>query len=122
MEINLPSDCGNSPRMSIVGELVSSWAKGAADAVGEWLADDVTWSLIGGDTHVGLGSAQTAGPPILAERVEVLSIVTHGRLASCDGYLESGTTRVAFSHVFPFVGVSKTAKIAEIRTFIVEMH
>lgn len=120
MKINLPADCGNAPRMIIVGEFVVNWAKGDTDAVAEWLCDDASWSLVGEGTHIGPDSSREAGPRIGAERLEVLSIVTHGRLASCDGYLEAGTTRIAFSHVFRFAGASRSAKVAELRTYSVE--
>ena len=120
MEIVLPSGCGNAPRMLVVAEFVTNWARGDTDAMAEWLADDATWSIIGEQTHTGVGSSQHTGPRVTAQRLEVLSIVTHGRLASCDGYLEAGATRISFSHVFRFTGVAKSAKIAELRTYRIE--
>lgn len=54
------------------------------------------------------------------ERVEVISVVTHGRRASCDGYLEAGGMRVRFSHAFHFVSTPKTAMIAELRRYCIE--
>lgn len=122
MEITLPADCGNAPRTIIVGEFVVNWAKGDTGAVAEWLGDDASWALVGEDTHLGPEGASATGPHLDAERLEVLSIVTHGRLASCDGYLEAGTTRIDFSHVFRFAGASKTAKIAELRTYSIHVR
>ncbi|PFG30084.1 hypothetical protein [Paramicrobacterium agarici] len=120
MEINLPSDCGNAPRTIIVGEFVAKWAQGESDAVAEWLADEARWSIVGEGTHLGPRGSREAIPRITAERLDVLSIVAHGRFASCDGYLEAGTTRIAFSHVFRFAGASKSAKVAELRTYLVQ--
>ncbi|HIW30781.1 MAG TPA: hypothetical protein H9987_12375 [Candidatus Luteococcus avicola] len=52
--------------------------------------------------------------------MEVISVVTHGRRASCDGYLEAGGMRVRFSHAFRFVSTPKTAMIAELRRYCIE--
>lgn len=121
LEISLPADCGNAPRMVIVGDFVANWAKGNAAAVAEWLSDDISWTVVGDDTHTGSYSSLETTPPIHAERVEVLSIMTHGRLASCDGYLEAKKTRTYFSHVFRFASTAKTAKIAELRSYLITM-
>lgn len=119
MEVKLPSDCGNAPRIGIVGDFAVNWAKGNNEAVSECLADDAIWVLVGVDTHRGPGAAAKSGPPIEPVRLEVVSIITHGRLASCDGYLESEGERVAFSHVFRFASTSKTAKLAEVRSYYI---
>ena len=120
MKFTLPSDCGNSPRMQIVGDFISSWVKGETEGVAAWLADDVAWTVVGDDTYEGPGAAEKTGPSFVPERGEVTSIITHGRLASCDGYLECGSRRLDFSHSFRFASTSKTAKIAELRSFCIE--
>lgn len=119
MQIGLPSDCGNAPRITIVGDFVASWAKADSAAVSKWLTDTATWSVIGGDTLSGPALATQALPTLAPERVVITAIVTHGRLASCDGYLEQGRERLHFCHVFRFAGSVKTSKIAEIRTYLV---
>lgn len=122
MEIKLPTDCGNAPRIGIVGDFVVNWASGDTEAVSTWLADDVRWALIGETTPGGSEAAQASRPPFVPQRVEVLSIVTHGRLASCDGYLEADGRRVDFSHAIRFASTSKTAKITELRSYCIESH
>lgn len=124
MKIDLPSDCGNSPRMVIVGEFTSKWAVGDTAGCEEWLAEDSRWVRMGRSADEVTG-AETAVPrvlevPLEPERVEVLSIVTHGRLAACDGYMVRAGERIDFCHMLRFAGATKTAKIAEIRTYIAE--
>lgn len=119
MEIELPADCGNAPRMVIVGDFVTDWASGDVGAVSEWLTDDVEWTLVGDRTHTGQDTAHEMVSHNDAERLVIQSIVTHGRLASCDGYLQNGSDRVAFSHAIRFAGATKSAKIAEIRTYVI---
>lgn len=120
MDIELPSDCGNAPRMLVVSDIVASWARGDADAVGEWLADDASWTVVGAATHTGSEAARAASPPMHVERLVVQSIVTHGRLASCDGFVQGGATRIAFSHAIRFAGAAKTAKVAAVRSYCIE--
>ena len=111
MKTTLPTDCGNAPRIVIVGDFVTSWAQGDTDAMAEWLTDDVDWAVF--------GDAPKLGEHLVAA-VEIASIITHGRLASCDGFIDTDATRVAFSHVFRFSSTSKTAKIREARTYLVK--
>lgn len=120
MEIQLPDGCGNAPRVGIVADFIVSWAKGDRDAVSEWLADGASLTLVGQEegTHAAVERAMSL--PFVPESVEVMSVITHGRLASCDGYVEADGRRVNFSHVFRFASTAKTAKIAELRSYCVE--
>lgn len=120
MQITLPTDCGKAPRITIVGDFAVHWATGDAEAASEWLTDDASWTLVGADTHSGPEAAAQSSPPFAPERVEITSIITHGRLASCDGYLEAGGRRISFSHALRFASTSKTAKIAELRSYCIE--
>ncbi|EMY35479.1 hypothetical protein D477_004162 [Arthrobacter crystallopoietes BAB-32] len=43
-----------------------------------------------------------------------------GKFASCDGYATRDAQRVDFCHVVRFAGAAKTARIAEIRTYLVD--
>lgn len=118
--IVFPTDCGNSPRLIIVSEFSAAWAMTDSDAVAERLAEGAYWTLVGDDEE-GRGN-ETAIPWLNTEpeHVEILSTVTHGKLAACDGYVTHGESRVDFCHVLRFTGAAKTAKIAEIRTYLVE--
>lgn len=102
--------------MGIVGEFVSRWMEGAEDEVRVWLADDAEWALVTAADDVAEGAIPW--PPVEAERAEILSIVTHGKLAACDGYLIRADRRVDFCHFLQFVNTAKTAKISEVRTYV----
>lgn len=118
MDITLPSDCGNSPRLGIVGQFTVNWVNGDVNAIREWLSADATWRLIG--TLGAEESAGESGPPFAPERARITSVITHGRLASCDGYLEAGERRMDFSHVFRFASTARSAKIVELRSYCIE--
>lgn len=109
MNITLPDDCGNAPRMVIVGDFVSSWAQRDADAVARWVTNDADWSVLGREL-----------PEASVSSLEVTTIITHGRLASCDGVVVSHAGRIAFSHVLHFASTSKSAKITRVRTYLAD--
>lgn len=137
MDLSVPTDCGNSPRMALVADIVTAWAAGDDALVQEWLSDDARWILVGAQdpgedasssadaNGAEKGAAADDGmiativpPPFEAGHGEILTVLNHGRLAACDGYLVGDTERVDFCHVIRFAGASKTAKIREIRTYL----
>lgn len=120
MKIVLPTDCGNAPRIAIVGEFVAKWAKRDAEATTAWLTDDVTWTVAGRETASDDVPTGFACPDSTSHYLEVNTIITHGRLASCDGFVDSESGRMHFSHVFKFASTSKVAKIREARTYLIE--
>lgn len=120
MDTTLPTDCGNSPRIGIVAGFVTHWAAGNADEVAEWLTDTAEWHVVACDTHTGPDAIAEMFPHPTPDRLTLHSVISHGRLASCDGVYETAGRRVHFSHAFRFAGAVKTSKIAEIRSYFVE--
>jgi hypothetical protein len=120
MRTVFPTDCGNAPRIPIVGEFVTSWAKRDAEAMNEWLTNDADWKVAGQEDASEADMVDPTDPDRIPDYLEVTSIITHGRLASCDGFLDAGSRRIHFSHVFRFASTSKAAKIKQARSYIVE--
>ncbi len=118
METTLPTDCGNAPRVTIVSEFVRDWAAGDTASITPWLTDHTLWTLAGEPAHHGVESASEVCPDVTPDRLVIRSVVTHGRLAACDGYFHNGTQRTEFCHMFRFAGAAKTSTVAEIRTFV----
>ncbi|WP_300345651.1 nuclear transport factor 2 family protein [Nesterenkonia sp.] len=106
--------------MAIVSDFAAQWAAGDAGALAAWLAEDAVWTLVGDQTHHGSDAAERARAPLAPQRLEIRSVITHGRFASCDGRLTDGARSIEFSHVMRFTGAGKTAKIAEIRSYCIE--
>ncbi len=119
-DIVFPTDCGNSPRLIIVSEFSAAWATTDTDAVVERLAEGSRWAVVGDENEGGRQEPTIPWPTVDPELVEILSTVTHGKLAACEGYITNGESRVDFCHMIQFTGAAKTAKISEIRTFLVE--
>jgi hypothetical protein len=83
------------------------------------LTDDATWTVVGREPTGDGGTADAVCPTSTSTALDVSSIITHGRLASCDGFVDSESGRTHFSHVFRFASTSKTAKIREVRSYLV---
>lgn len=122
MELTLPTDCGNAPRIGIVSDFTIAWARGDIDTVAEWLTESVIWTLAGTGSYEGSKELGRVFPGFTPTHVEVIAVITHGRLASCNGYVESDSRRIEFSHTFRFASTSKTAKIAELQSYCIEQR
>lgn len=120
MKSMMPNGCGNAPRVGIIADFVTTWAKRDIEALAAWLADDARWTVAGRQAADHEHWTDAAALNDMPDRLEVTSIITHGRHASCDGFLDSGTRRTYFSHVFTFASASKAAAIREMRTYLVE--
>lgn len=118
MKTTLPTGCGNSPRLGIVNDFVLAWAAGNTETVSDWLADDFSWTTLGTEAADEPSNGEVPQPPMSPGHVEVLATITHGRLAACDGYMTDDAARIDFCHTFRFASTSKTAKVAEIRTYL----
>ncbi|WP_193127735.1 nuclear transport factor 2 family protein [Gulosibacter sediminis] len=119
MKVVLPDGCGNAPRIGIVGDFVTNWARRDAEAMGEWLTDDARWAVVGRAGSGAEAIADSVGNADTLDLLEFTSIITHGRLASCDGIVVAGGRTLHFSHAFTFAGATKTAKIKDARSYLI---
>lgn len=118
--IRFAPDCGNAPRKEVLRDLVVALAEGNDETVAALVGEDVEWNLVG-DTVLRGREAVRAWAADLPEAKEVAfgSLITHGREAGVDGTIEAADgTRYAFCHVLRFPGTARTAKIAEIRSYV----
>lgn len=122
MQITLPTGCGNAPRIEIVAEVVARWARGDTEGLAEWLTEDASWTHIGEDPRKETDAPRAALPAAQPERLVFHTIITHGRLASCDGFIEAASARTDFSHVLRFASTAKSARVAELRSYLIETN
>ena len=116
MKITVPDDCGNSPRNLLVSQFAVDWAAGKSENLQALFADDVRWEVLGQpevDAEAALSLVQNVS------EIEVFTAINHGRASACNGRLFTDAGRIDFCHVFQFSGVAKTAKIVQIRTYLV---
>lgn len=124
METVLPAGCGNAPRVSIVADVVSAWARNDDAALAALSADEALWTGDGtGADADARALAARLGPDASVQRLEFDDIITHGRLASCTGRLviaggDGGGRRIEFSHHLRFRSAGRTAPLVEVRTFL----
>jgi hypothetical protein len=116
-----PAGCGNAPRQLVIRDLVLALAEVDGAQLNELLAEEVRWDLAGAGTTEGLSQLtdRLAGQGEVAS-IELTSILTHGREGSTDGVLTfRNGRRQAFCHVLRFASAVKTAKVTEMRSYVV---
>lgn len=133
MDIHLPQDCGNAPRIGIVNEVLAAWARGDRDTVSAWLAEDVEWTVVGGATYQGRRSVLQTLPEVRPDSLTIHTTLSHGRHAACDATLtfsgpgagahagsnEPGSTSLSVMVRFTSTAAS-TGRIAAVRAYVVK--
>ena len=112
IEVEMPAGCGNAPRIFIVADFAGRWA--AEDtAIADMLAPECAWS-VNGEPRPAPAFPDLAGE---AMRVELRSVITHGREAACEGTLVNMDDALDFCHVLRFSGAAKSARVVEVRAY-----
>ncbi len=115
--------CGNAPRQLVIRDLVLALAEVNGPRLNELLAEKVRWDLAGAGAIEGLSrlTDRLSGQGEVAT-IELGSILTHGREGSTDGVLTfRDGRRQAFCHVLRFASTGKTAKVTEMRSYLVDL-
>lgn len=119
--VDVPERCGNAPRKAVVRDFAIALASKNVSEVTGLLKPDVEWTVNGGQT---LSGTTEVGEWIAAQadarELKINTVITHGTECGVDGALTlvDGTT-VAFAHILRFTGGSKTARISEVRSYVV---
>ena len=119
--VDVPERCGNAPRKAVVRDFAIALAGKRVSEVTGLLKPDVEWTVNGGQT---LSGTTEVGEWIAAQadarELKINTVITHG--TECGGdralTLVDGTT-VAFAHILRFTGGAKTARISEVRSYVV---
>lgn len=119
--VDVPDSCGNAPRKAIVRDFTIALYAKQMHQLAAILRDDVRWHIVG--SHVLTGTKQVRGwvaEEPAAVKLTIHTIITHGWECGVDGSIERADgTLAAFCHVIVFAGAAKTAKIKEIRSYMV---
>ncbi|MEV6719461.1 nuclear transport factor 2 family protein [Streptomyces xanthochromogenes] len=113
-------DCGNAPRKEVLRDFVIAMAEADGETLAGMVGEGVEWHLVGEAVLRGRAAvrAWAAGLPV-AREITFGAVITHGREAGVDGTTEAADgRRYAFCHVLRFAGAARTAKIAEIRSYV----
>ena len=85
MEIDIPIDCGNSPRKLFIKDFNLAFANGDINFILDHLHDEIIWEMVGVETLSGKESIRMFLENVTKEKTESVSlhtIITHGRDAS----------------------------------------
>lgn len=122
MKLNIPHDCGSSPKKKLIADLTAFFASYAISEAMEFLAEDVVWTLVGdkpihGKENFAAALQEMSG--IKATELTIHQIITHGKEAAVSGemVMEDGKT-YGFSDFYVFASAG-AKKVKSIRSYVV---
>lgn len=119
--VDIPEHCGNAPRKIVIRDFLVALYSGEIDDVIEALKDDVRWNIVGSQVLSGTADVRewlkTNRSPV---ELKLNTVITHGTDCGADGVATyADDTRAYFNHIILFSGHGKTAKIKELRSYII---
>lgn len=124
IRFNCPEDCGNAPRKTMLRDFTLAAVSGNIDFITKHAAESIVWKIAGSAKFVGLAPFADAMRELhgrQAIELEIHHIITHGRTGAVSGTVTYADGGRAFCDVYEFAGASKTAKIREITSYIIEL-
>jgi hypothetical protein len=91
MKIYIPSDCGNSPKNQLILDLTAAFVSYDLKTVEPYLAEDISWTLVGDDAIVGKKEFLDALRQMSsnsASELEIFQVITHGKTAAVNGKMK----------------------------------
>lgn len=117
MKIQVPNNCGNSPKMQLIIELYRYYADSNFAEILTHCAEDIYWH-IGQEINLhGLNDVeQYLGRKVMhpAAILTLKYVLTHGKLAAASGEISYKGITAPFSDFYEFSSASSKAKIKKI--------
>lgn len=119
-----PTDCGNAPKKVVLKDFHIAAHQNDEAFVLNNLTEDSTWEVVGRIKAIGgeeiVGLLQQLYPSS-TKILRITHIITHGKTTAIHGdvTLNNGDS-YAFCHVHIFNNASKTAKIKETTSYIIQ--
>lgn len=119
--IDVPERCGNAPRKAAIRDFTIALYNREVAAVLAVLRDDVDWHIIGERTMTGHDEvSQWITQSAQGKELRIATVITHGTDCGVDGVLTHVDGRdVAFCHLLFFTGGAKSAKIRQVRSYLI---
>lgn len=123
VEVLVETSCNNAPKKALLRDIMIAFINDDISFLLEWLADDVSWKIIGKRTYESKRIVEKALRELKIDSIQTMkieNIITHGNVASLNGLLELKNETIHFCHVFRFNGFGKKAKINYITSYIIK--
>lgn len=122
MQTNIPAYCGNSPKMQLIVDFNLAFAKASTAEVLEYLHPDIHWEMIGDkllEGHDAIAAFITKNANLQVKSWTITSVLSHGKLAACQGSMEIGRQTIHFADFYEFASHAAKAKIISIKTLAI---
>lgn len=117
-------DCGNAPKKQYVYDFNVAFAKADIEKAMSMLDTGAAWNMIGDKELIGESDIRAFLKSMnqgAATKLSIDDIISHGKTCSVNGTIEYPDSKVAFCDVYTFTGHSKDAKIAELKSYAIEL-
>lgn len=111
-KINIPFDCGNSPKREFIKQFNIAFAKGNEAFIIDHVSDDIIWTMHGDKKIEGKEAFSNEILKMkenVADKMTLHSIITHGKEGSANGEIMMDSKTYAFCDVYHFTNT--TSKI-----------
>src|SRR5699024_6855459 len=114
IKVKCAEDCGNAPKKQLLKELSIAFVNQEFGFCLDWVADDITCEIIGGEQIQGKEDFEQILHKIkdfTIQELHIHNIITHGNAASLNGtVVYDDQQRVAFCNVYRFWASVKMQK------------
>lgn len=120
LKTDIPEMCNDSPRRKLIVELNVGFAEGNAAKVMPFLSDAIVWEMANDKILYGFEEVSDFLEQIekyKADRLVIRSMITHGKMAACNGLLKYGDEEVHFADFYEFTSAG-SATIKKITSYI----
>ena len=116
----IPStDCGNSPKNTLLQDMAIAFAKRDTDFLSGHVTDDVRWEVVGTPVVVGLaGLIQALKQTDDVAQLTIEHVMSHGRVGAVNGAAQHRANVIDFCHVFEFAN-AKAERVKSIRSYVI---
>lgn len=108
MNLIIPKDCDNAPKKKIIAEFIRYFYMNDSDKLEELLTEGFIFHRVGIGIIDSISDLKNYSSAVKnPEEVEIISLITHGKLAACDLILKNSNQIYQIAYIFKFQSAAK---------------
>ncbi|WP_236975043.1 hypothetical protein [Membranihabitans maritimus] len=126
VKINVPSQCGNAPKIVYLKDFISAIVTFDTNYLQDNTTEDIHWSIVGAQSFTGQSSVLAELQKyrsITVSALTITTIITHGYDGVVEGQLEfENGKKVSFCDIVRFKSSRNYSPVKSIRTHITTLQ
>jgi len=123
-KITININCDNSPKMGIIRDFNTAFAKNDIETTLIYLEENVVWEIVGDYRQEGIDQVREMLKTYTetAAEMSLTSIITHGDEGAAEGVIIMGNgDTYRFCDVYKFSSHSASAKLKSVTSYVVKI-